>query len=228
MFKVDEDHCTQHDKGKAVAYFSSQRLAAQARLVSILVLIAAIFITMIPSPARADSGASGHDTTQTVNLLNTAVDGESRSFDAQKARDLGVSAEDITDFGVGYAAGGGQVLNIEISQDEVNALAPAAVQLYSAAQCAGKNANDYTGAQSNLYMDSCATQKVIAALSTGASAAALAGVMASETGVGGVAGAIISGILSLGAGALGACAANGTGTIIRQIPPTGVIWCDAQ
>ncbi|MCT2042575.1 hypothetical protein M3D15_04400 [Pseudoclavibacter alba] len=195
---------------------------------SVLVLIIAIFMTMMPSPARAESSAKGDNTAQAISLLNSAVDGESRSFDAQKARDLGVSAEDVTDFGVGYAAGGGQVLNIKISQDEVDALAPAAAQLYSAAQCAGKNANDYTGAQSNLYMNSCATQKVIAALSTGASAAALAGVVASETGVGGVAGAIISGILSLGAGALGACAANGTGTIIRQIPPTGIIWYDAQ
>lgn len=178
----------------------------------------------VSSPANAVNDAAPPALTATdTTALFAGVDSSTRTFDADRARAAGANRSLVEEFASGYVAGGGTVKNVRVDADEVTAL-----QAIGIDGCAGKNSFDITGLQANLYMNSCVSNDVAGKLTQGAGVAAVAALISAETGVGAVAGGIVAGLLTIGAGALASCNAKGKGTVSHNIGGSVIVWCNSQ
>lgn len=175
--------------------------------------------------------SAGDEAVAKVADLRTAITTQNGSlhFDASRALALGADPSTVQQVAVGVVAGGGSVSGVAVDAASIARTANqlAAVRAASRANCAGQTNYSTQWFGHQLKLNSCDANRVIAAMSAGAGVAGLAAIITSETGVGGIAGGVIAGVLAIGAGALGWCAANGTGVII-DLSWAGVPWCAAQ
>jgi len=128
-----------------------------------------------------------------VTALFAGVDDRHALFDGAVARAAGADEESVRQFAAGYEAGGGIVTRTVVDPTESRLL-----PRYSIA-CSGKNSFDVTGAQANLYINSCKTDQIRKGLLAGASIATLVGAVTAATGGGAAAGAVAAAGLALGA-----------------------------
>lgn len=150
---------------------------------------------------------------------------EIASFDYGAAVAGGVPAAFAAEFASGVIAGGGKIVN---APADVTAASEAkGAQMLSAASCSGRNGYGVYWWGFQTATDSCVTSALINAIWAGAGAAALAGIISAETGVGAAAGAIAAAALTIGAGALGVCASWGNGIYWNTLY-TGTPFCWGQ
>lgn len=206
------------------------RTAFTSIVVGAAVIVAASLSAGPAQAAERSTDADFHSSAAPSSLSDTTlkpllegVDEDSHSFDGEAARAAGASDSEIDAFASGYAAGGGKVAAAKINERVVRALGDIPL-----AGCSGKNSQDVTGAQVNLYLNSCVTNDVIGAMAKGAGVVALAGLVTSETGIGAVAAVVIAALLSIGGGALTSCNKTGKGVVVHEIVLTGIIWCNGQ
>jgi len=159
---------------------------------------------------------------QQARALDAGVDVSTRVFDVEAAISAGGDPGVVDEFAEGYAAGGGTVRGL---RDTPSAVADSAAS--SLLRCSGKNSFDVTGFQANLYLNSCVSNDVIGKLNQGAGVAGIAGVVASETGIGAAA-LVAAGVLAIAGGALTSCNAKGRGTVSHNIPGSAIAWCNSQ
>lgn len=150
---------------------------------------------------------------------------EVASFDYGAAVAGGVPASFAAEFASGVIAGGGKIVNAPA--DVTTASEAKGAQMLSAASCNGRNGYGVYWWGFQTATDSCVTSALINAIWAGAGAAALAGIISSETGVGAAAGAIAAAALTIGAGALGVCASWGNGIYWNTLY-TGTPFCWGQ
>jgi len=208
----------------------SRRRAAGT--LAVFVVVVASFVpsasaraSVVPSgDSRASRSASASMPLVDADLeaLFAGVNSSAHRFDGQEALSAGAQIDDVSAFAAGYAAGGGTTTHATIDS---RLLAMFSTGILS---CSGKNSQDFTGAQANLYLNSCVSNDVSGKLAQGAGAAAIAGLIASETGIGGFAGGIIAGLLTIASGAVASCNKAGRGIVVHQIPLTGITWCNGQ
>jgi hypothetical protein len=194
---------------------------------ALICIIAGGLLGPVQAASASQPETGGTATTVTsreLASLESGVDTANHLFDAELARQSGASASDIQEYASGYLAGGGRAENVTVNAATIDMLRGAT----SIEACKGKNRYDVTGLQQNIYFDSCVSQDIIGKIAVGAGAAAIAGLITAETGIGGLAGGLVAGILTIGGGALGSCAARGSGVVIHQLLPTAIIWCNAQ
>ncbi len=146
-------------------------------------------------------------------------------FDASAALDMGADPATVEQVAAGITAAGGTVSGIAVKASDV-AAGTAAIAA-SRASCAGQTSYSIQWFGYQLKLNSCVTNAVIGGLSAGAGAAGIAAIIASETGIGGLAGGLLAGILAIGAGVLGICASSGNGVIV-DLSWAGVPWCASQ
>lgn len=187
-------------------------------------VVASSIVMVAPASASPSRGPSAASAADRAESLLTGVDRTTQVFDGAAATRAGATTEDVEDFAAGYVAGGGAVENVEVSEETVSALRAPAAALRS---CSGRNSADVTGLQANLYLNSCNTNKLVAALAGGAGVAALVGVITAATGVGGAAGGIAAALLTIGSAAVAYCGARGRG-IGFHVLPVGPPWCRSQ
>jgi hypothetical protein len=115
-----------------------------------------------------------------------------------------------------------------ISQSVSHGIAAGAVtgrQIQSLkAKCSGKNNHSVQWFGPQMKLDSCNTNRLIAA--AGAGSAIIIGILA-VTGVGVAAAAVVAAVLGVVVGAIAWCAANGNGVIIDE-SWAGQVWCASQ
>lgn len=191
---------------------------------------AALFGSMlVGSPAQAaettPSASAGAITEATVQSLFDATDRTTNQFDGAIARQDGVDLATVDSYATGFAATGGTVQNATVNRDQAEKLRAAAVDIQA---CAGKNRSDYTGLQLNVYLNSCNTNKVLVLIGGGVSVISALTAILGVTGLGAAACAALAGLLALAGTFLGLCASNGRGTVIHNIPPSSVTWCNSQ
>jgi hypothetical protein len=195
-------------------------VSATALAVSACLLLTAVPASAAPQP---HAPALTAEVEQRAEALFAGVDDSHRTFDGAAARSAGASAADVDDFGVGYLAGGGQVRNVHVESEDVEALRAVAGQ----ARCVGRNSADVTGVQANLYLNSCNTNKLVALLAGAAGFATIVGLITAATGAGGLAGGIAAGALAIGSAAIAYCGSKGRG-IGFHVLPVGPPWCASQ
>jgi hypothetical protein len=162
------------------------------------VLLAALLCI---GPASSASAATTQDETHTlqsseVTALFAGVDDQHALFDGAVARAAGADERSVRQFAAGYEAGGGIVTRTVVDPSETGLLPRFSIA------CSGKNSFDVTGAQANLYINSCKTDQIRKGLLAGASIATLVGAVTAATGGGAAAGAVAAAGLALGAGVI--------------------------
>ncbi|RKR75111.1 hypothetical protein [Frondihabitans australicus] len=190
----------------------------------------ALAVTVVASvvasavPAQAEVRVSRPGSTASINAAGGAVDPATHVFDGQVALAHGAAAADVREFAAGYAASGGQI--VRATPDA--ALSSMMNDIPMPRACAGKNRQDTTGLQSNVYIDSCVTQRVISLMGSGAGLAGIVAAVTAATGAGPIVAGVIAGLLGIGAGVLGSCSAKGRGVAIHQIVMSAITWCTSQ
>ncbi|WP_022907060.1 hypothetical protein [Curtobacterium sp. B18] len=195
------------------------------RTALVAVAAAALFGSMLvaaPANAAPRSAADPLSDADTTALF-AGVDTTTRTFDAAIARAAGADTSLVAEFAAGYVAGGGAVQHIRVDPDVV-----AATEGIGIDGCSGKSSFDVTGLQANLYLNSCVSNDVVGKLTQGAGVAAVVALISAETGVGAVAAGIVTGLLTIGAGALASCNAKGRGTVSHNIAGSAIVWCNGQ
>ncbi|CAQ01967.1 putative integral membrane protein [Clavibacter sepedonicus] len=203
--------------------------------------LAVVAGTFVASPAMADSHpgperrygsplttaaiAAGDASIAKIRDLGdalTTIHG-SVHFDAALALERGAAPVTVREVAVGIVAGGGAVSGITVDDSKVLDV----TRIVLDSRCAGVTnySTQWFGRQ--LKLNSCDTSRLIAALAVGAGIATLAAIVTAETGVGAIAGGVIAALLSIGAGAIAFCAADGNGVIVDQ-SWTGAPWCAGQ
>jgi len=132
-------------------------------------------------PASSASADTTQDETHTlqsseVTALFAGVDGRHAVFDGAAARAAGADDESVRQFAAGYEAGGGVVTRTVVDPTETRLLPRFSIA------CSGKNSFDVTGAQANLYINSCKADQIRKGLLAGASIATLVGAVTAATG----------------------------------------------
>jgi len=169
----------------------------------------------------------------TIILLSatiTEADG-TKVFNFQQAVVAGATEQQAKDFSTGFTATGGTVINAPTGMVFAKPSAAKSLELKAAVQalaaCAGRTQkwSDIWG--SHYEVNSCTANKMIAILTVGGGSEALIGALAAAFAipVAGWLAAAAAALMAIGGGALGYCAANGTGITVHF---TGVPWCGAQ
>ncbi|ALD12483.1 hypothetical protein [Clavibacter capsici] len=211
------------------------------RLIAMAASLAVVAGTLVASPAVAATQpgperhhappltaaqiASGEAAAAKIRGLRdtiTTVHGTVH-FDADVAIERGALPLTVRQVAVGIVAGGGTVSGITVDDDEVAAVA----RIILDSNCVGETDYSTQWFGHQLKLNSCDANRLIGALAAGAGIATVAAIITSETGVGGIAGALIAGLLAIGGGALAFCAADGNGLIVDQ-GWNGVPWCAGQ
>jgi hypothetical protein len=172
--------------------------------------------TPTTSPAIAEA---------TVQSLFDATDQTTHQFDGAIARQDGVDAALVDSYATGFAATGGIVRNATIDSDQIAKLHSAAVDIQS---CTGKNRYDYTGLQLNVYLNSCKTNALLYVIGGGVSVIGSITAILGVTGLPAAATAALAGLLAVAGTFLGVCSSKGRGTVIHNIPPSTITWCNSQ
>jgi hypothetical protein len=222
-------------------------MGARRFLVVMAASVSVVVGSAVAVPAFADSGGVstrqyGHTVSAAeIEAGNAATAKTSRFWaalttqngvlrlNASKALAFGIDSETVRQVATGIVAGGGIVTGIAVDAASVARTSGAVVVATAAsrARCMGRTNYSVQWFGDQLKLNSCDAARVISAMSAGAGVAGLAAIIASDTGVGGIAGGVIAGVLAIGAGLLGSCAANGTGVIV-DVSWAGVPWCVAQ
>jgi hypothetical protein len=200
----------------------SKRVAIGATVIASS--IAASLIVALPASASTvDSAPSPDVSSVELDALFAGVSPDTHVFDARVAIAAGARRANVLDFADGYAAGGGAVRNAAPDPEVVERLR--AIDL---AGCSGRNSFDITGAQANLYLNSCVANDLSGKLAQGAGLAALIALITSATGAGPAVAGIVAGLLTIGSGAVVSCNARGRGIVGHNIPATAITWCNSQ
>jgi hypothetical protein len=183
---------------------------------------------LVASPANAAEAAPAPEpaiSEATVQSLFDATNQKTHQFDGALARQHGVDPALVDSYATGFAATGGTVENATIDSAQVAKLRSAVIGIQA---CTGKNRYDYTGAQLNVYLNSCNTNVMISVIGGGVGViGTIAGIL-SPTGLPAAAVGVLAGILAVAGAFLGVCAAKGRGTVIHNIPPSTITWCNSQ
>ena len=136
-------------------------------------------------------------------------------FNYDAALKSGVAKGIADEFAGGIVAGGGSVINAPASvRIAPTSLGPVAAAI---SNCQGRNGFSTYWWGTQIQLDSCAANVVTNAMWGGAGVAAIAGIISSETGIGGAAGAVAAAAFTIGAAGLGVCSAWGTGIYVNQV-----------
>ncbi|WP_435081379.1 hypothetical protein [Clavibacter michiganensis] len=211
------------------------------RLIAMAASLAVVAGTFVASPAMAASHsvaerrygprlstseiAAGNVAIEKIRDLQDTITSTHGAvhFDAGVALERGALPSIVREVAIGIVAGGGTVSGITLGESEVGAIAR--VMLDS--NCTGETNYSTQWFGHQLKLNSCDTNRLIGALAAGAGIATIAAIITSETGVGGIAGALIAGVLAIGGGAIAYCAADGNGVILDQ-GWNGAPWCAGQ
>jgi hypothetical protein len=171
--------------------------------------------------AGRDVEAQMHKFTSTLTMR-----GGTMQFDAAAAIRMGGDPDIVQDVATGVLAGGGTVTGIRIRAAAVRTIANLARTTAAKSSCAGKTniSGQWFGLQ--IKLNSCDTNRLVAAMTGGGGIGAIITVLASS-GIGTVAAGVAAGILAIGAGIVGWCAANGRGVIL-DYSYVGASWCASQ
>lgn len=175
---------------------STVRRIASTCTITVVVLAG----VLVGSPANASTEADVHThlTQEQVAALGAGVDLTHRVFDGQAARDAGAPTDAVSQFAAGYQAGGGMVENTTVDRSESGRLDDISITA-----CKGKNSFDVTGAQANLYINSCKTNEVVKGIQGGVAVATLIGSILAVTGGGAAAAGVAAAGFALGAVLIG-------------------------
>lgn len=189
------------------------------------VAIAASALVASPATASARTPAEPPRLAErTVQALYDATDPRTHVFDGGEARASGVEAGLVDDYATGFAATGGSIRGATVDSARLSALRAAG----DVRACSGRTRSDYTGAQLNVYLSSCNTNRLLAVIGGGTGVVGtIAGILA-PTGLGAAAAGALAGVLAVAGAFLGVCAAKGRGTVIHNIPPSTITWCNSQ
>lgn len=179
------------------------------------------------SPANASEGPSTPSaiTETTVQSLFRATDQTTHRFDGSIALKSGVNRTTVDSYATGFAATGGTVQNAAVDRNQVEKLRAAAADTRA---CSGKNRYDYTGLQLNVYLNSCNTNSMLYSIGGGVTVIGSITAILGVTGLPAAATAALAGLLAVAGTFLGVCSSKGRGTVIHNIPPSSITWCNSQ
>lgn len=204
--------------------------ATPGRMALIAATAAALLSSMlVASPAEAAETAPSATapalTEATVQSLFDATDRTANLFDGAVARQDGVDPATVDSYATGFVATGGSVRNATVDEDQAEELRTAAADVQA---CVGRNRYDYTGLQLNVSLNSCNTNRVSSLIGGGAGVVGALTAILGVTGLGAAACGALAGFLAVAGAFLGLCASNGRGTVIHNIPPSSITWCNSQ
>jgi len=202
----------------------SPRRAALATAAAAALVASSLF----PGPANAVQASidtAPAITESTVQALFDATDEAARQFDGEAARRGGVDPATVDSYATGFAATGGTVRNAGIDTARIPRLRAAAAGVRA---CAGRTRYDYTGLQLNVYLDSCKTNALLYTIGGGVTVIGSITAIIGVTGLPAAATAALAGVLAIAGAFLGVCSSKGRGTVIHNVPPSSITWCNSQ
>jgi hypothetical protein len=175
------------------------------------------------TPASPDRGPA--ITAGTVQALFDATDEEAHRFDGELARRSGVDPATVDSYATGFAATDGTVENVRVDERQVTELRAAVAAVRA---CAGRTRYDYTGLQLNVYLNSCKTNALLYVIGGGVTVIGSITAIIGATGLPAAATAGLAALLAVAGTFLGVCSSKGRGTVIHNVPPSTITWCNSQ
>ncbi len=189
--------------------------------------VATLMVALVASVASVSPAHAAPSDPSAASLgaaLSSAI-GSDGVFDGDRARAIGVSTEAVDAFATGRSLVGLASRHAAVDRQLVDEVERSTAVVRA---CAGKNRWDHTGIQLNVYLNSCNTTRLLGVLGASAGVATAIGIITAATGLGGAAAGIIAAGLAVAGGVLTACSSRGRGTVIHNIPPGSVVWCNNQ
>lgn len=145
------------------------------------------------------------------------------TFDVLVAKRAKVSQRIIDEYALGLTLSGGSVVGVSKAGLAATVSAAPALQALAKSSCRGRNNTGTAVWGPYIQLDSCNTNRLIAALGAGAGVATVAALLSGAVGVGLAAG-VVAAVLAIGGGAVAFCAADGNGVVLRLLW-TGTPYC---